>query len=266
MRELPSNKELELYTGATITQEGFQSFTAQWTSDSPLADVHIEVSPVLQEESPQLALRVTARGNFFQFLNGDDTGWNFWPGSCVNPLDQPRNRVYIEDAIYDDPDRFTAISLAASPLLLLSRLLQVWIACSKTEGYSFAGIRAHVDESTSEQATGPIGKTVNYEKKSRTRSESDVLCALCENPLTDPKSISRGYGPHCWESLSPEIRFKTENEVGDLGTESCSQTELLGTLTSLRAKQVVRFCLECQTWSLAFWHVNYSTHESPLPY
>ena len=30
-------------------------------------------------------------------------------------------------------------------------------------------------------------------------------CGRCGRLLTDPKSIARGYGPHCWAILQAEI-------------------------------------------------------------
>lgn len=30
------------------------------------------------------------------------------------------------------------------------------------------------------------------------------ICAKCHRPLSDPKSIERGYGPDCWAAIKAE--------------------------------------------------------------
>lgn len=33
---------------------------------------------------------------------------------------------------------------------------------------------------------------------------TSTICGKCHRPLTDPKSVERGFGPDCWERIKAE--------------------------------------------------------------
>jgi len=40
-----------------------------------------------------------------------------------------------------------------------------------------------------------------------------ITCGKCSRPLTDPKSVERGFGPDCWAAIQAEVA-KTTNHNG----------------------------------------------------
>lgn len=43
-----------------------------------------------------------------------------------------------------------------------------------------------------------------------------TTCLRCRHPLSDPVSVARGYGPHCWAVMEPFAHGAVhEKSVGD---------------------------------------------------